>query len=133
MDVQENKVIVERFFHHFDKFEMVEALALLRDDATWWIIGTPELFPFAGAHTKTEMADIWGALGKFMPNGMETKIRGMIAEGDTVSVELESHGIASDGRAYSNRYHDVLVVRNGAIVEVREYFDTQHVADMFLR
>lgn len=133
MGVGENRAIVEKFFGHFDRFEMGEALAMLSDDATWWIVGLTELFPFAGNHSKADMAKIWGALGDFMPNGMETKIRGMIAEGDTVCVELESYGVAGDGRAYANRYHDVFVLRDGLIASVREYFDTQHVADMFLR
>tara|TARA_R110000782_G_scaffold78276_9_gene155644 strand:- start:74653 stop:75054 length:402 start_codon:yes stop_codon:yes gene_type:complete len=133
MGAEQNKALVEKFFGHFDRFEMDEALAMLKDDATWRIMGTPEIFPFAAVHTKAGMANIWATLGQFMPNGMETKICGMIAEGNHVSVELVSHGTAADGRIYNNHYHDVFVIEDGAIVEVREYFDTQHVADMFLR
>ncbi len=133
MAAEQNKAVVEKFLGHFDRFEMDEALSLLKEDATWQIMGTPELFPFAGVHTKADMANIWGTLGEFMPNGMDTKICGLIADGDRVSVELESHGVAHDGRVYNNHYHDIFVVRDGAIIEVREYFDTQHVADMFLR
>lgn len=132
MGVEQNRAIVKKFFNHFDRFEMSEALAMLKDDATWRIMGTPETFPFASDHTKVDMANIWGSLGDFLPNGMSTRICGMIAEDDKVAVELESNGLARDGRVYNNHYHNVFVIRDGMIVEVREYFDTQHVANIFL-
>lgn len=132
MGVEQNRAVVEKFINHFDRFEMSEALAMLKDDASWQIMGTPATFPFASTHTKADMANIWSSLGDFLPNGMSTRICGMIADGDKVAVELESNGVARDGRVYNNHYHDVFVIRDDMIVEVREYFDTQHVANMFL-
>jgi ketosteroid isomerase-like protein len=32
---------------------------------------------------------------------------------------------------YDNRYHFLMIVRGGRVVSVREYMDSEHVADVF--
>ena len=39
-DIEENKAVVVQFWQHFSKSDFDAALALLSDDATWWIAGT---------------------------------------------------------------------------------------------
>jgi hypothetical protein len=46
-------------------------------------------------------------------------------------LEWRVTGIASaTGRGYDNSYCGVFVIRDGQIAEVREYLDSQHVADV---
>jgi ketosteroid isomerase-like protein len=58
---------------------------------------------------------------------MPMTIKGMVAEGDKVAVEVVGDGRLRDGRRYQNEYHFLLTVRDGKVVAVREYLDTQHV------
>lgn len=56
-------------------------------------------------------------------------VPGVTAERDKVAVEALSHG-THKGRAYENRYHFLFTIRNGLIHEVKEYNDTQHLAEV---
>jgi ketosteroid isomerase-like protein len=55
-------------------------------------------------------------------------VKGAIAEGDKVALEIESYGKLQNGRIYNNEYHVLMTIRDGKICDVKEYLDTQHVA-----
>ena len=57
----------------------------------------------------------------------------MIAEGDRVAAEVESHGDLKNGRRYRQRYQFAIVFRAGQICTVHEYLDTQHAFDIWFR
>jgi ketosteroid isomerase-like protein len=48
-----------------------------------------------------------------------------------VAAEIRSHADLTDGGVYENQYHMLFTLRQGKIVEVREYADTLLVAHMF--
>ena len=54
----------------------------------------------------------------------------MVAEGDQVVAEWTSRATARNGGAYHNRNAGIFTVRDGKIVSVREYTDTQHAAQV---
>lgn len=58
---------------------------------------------------------------------MRMTVRGMIAEGVKIAVEVVGDARLRDGRRYQNEYHFLITVRDGKISAVREYLDTQHV------
>src|SRR3546814_13666227 len=58
------------------------------------------------------------------------EIISMTAEGDRVAYEAKGEMVFPD-RVYSNSYHNLLVIRDGLIVEGREYMDTMAVARAF--
>jgi len=62
-----------------------------------------------------------------LKDGLKMTVKGLIAEGDKVAVEVESYGELQNGRVYNNEYHFSITIRDGKISEVREYLDTQHV------
>jgi ketosteroid isomerase-like protein len=103
----------------------------MSDGATWWIIGKPHLFPGAGTKSRADMERIWGNLFRQMQNGLEMTVIGMVAEGDKVAVEVRSHADLIDGRVYENQYHMLFTLRQGKIVEVREYADTLLIVHLF--
>jgi len=47
-----------------------------------------------------------------------------------VAAEVAGHGVHRSGAVYQNRYCFVIEVRDGSIVEVREYCDTRHGFDV---
>jgi ketosteroid isomerase-like protein len=54
------------------------------------------------------------------------RVTGMLADGDAVIVEWDSWATGRTGRAYDQKNIGIFVVREGKIVQMREYADTQH-------
>jgi ketosteroid isomerase-like protein len=127
MSVDTNKRVAAELFERFNAKDLPGALSLLTDDANWWIVGRTEQLPAAGDHTKEQIGRLLFNMGRQLKDGLKMTVRGMIAEGDRVAVEVESHGELLNGRVYDNQYHFAFTMRDGQIAEVREYLDTQHV------
>jgi ketosteroid isomerase-like protein len=66
------------------------------------------------------------------PDGLRVEFTGVTAEGERVAVEAVSSARMSDGRPYENHYHFLVQVRDGRVVQVREYLDTQFVHELQL-
>lgn len=126
MSVEQNKKLAREFFERFDAGDVAGALDTLADDLTWWIAGKPEQLPSAGVRTKEQLAALLGDMAGRLSGGLRMTVKGLIAEGDKVSVEVESEGELRNGRRYEQQYHFLLTVRDGKISAVREYLDTQH-------
>ena len=131
MSIEENKRTVRDFLAHHKNPAINELLDAMSEDATWWILGKPHLFPSAGTKSKAEMKRIWGNLFGSMKNGLEMTIIGMVAEGNKVAAEVRSHADLTDGRVYENQYHMLFTLRQGKIVGVKEYADTLLIARTF--
>lgn len=127
MNTEDNKRLVAEFFARFSADDIAGALDTMTDDATWWIAGKPEQLPAAGVHRKEQMARLFQNMSGRLSNGLKLTVKGAVAEGDKVAVEVESYGELRDGRIYNQEYHLLMTVRDGKISAVREYLDTQHV------
>ena len=131
MSIENNKQTVREYLAHFKNAAVTDLLDAMSEDATWWILGKPHLFPGAGNKSKADMERIWGSLFGRMKDGLEMTVIGIVAEGDKVAAEIRSHADLTDGRVYENQYHMLFTVRQGKIVEVKEYADTLLIANMF--
>jgi ketosteroid isomerase-like protein len=131
MSIEENKQMVRKFLAHHKHAAIGDLLDAMSDDATWWMLGNPHLFPSAGTRSKSEMKRVWGNLFGNMKNGLQMTVIGMIAEGNKVAAEVRSYADLTDGRTYENQYHMLFTLRQGKIVEVKEYADTLLIAHMF--
>ena len=131
MKLQENKHAVLGFCAHFKRAAIADLLDGMSEDATWWILGKPHLFSGAGTKSKADMERIWGDLFRHMRDGLQMTVIGMVAEGDKVAAEIRSHADLTDGRTYENQYHMLFTLRQGKIVEVKEYADTLLIANLF--
>ena len=54
----------------------------------------------------------------------------MTAEDDRVAVEATSDGMHVSGMPYSNHYHFLFTWRDGKLLELKEYMDTQLVTEV---
>ena len=126
MTPEDNKAIATGLFARFSANDVAGALDALADDATWRIPGKPDQLPVAGVHSKEQIARVLYNMVGRLKDGLEMTVKGAIAEGDKVAVEVESHGELLNGRIYSQEYHFLLTIRGGKVSEVREYLDTQH-------
>jgi hypothetical protein len=131
MSIEDNKQTVRDFLAHFRDAAISDLMEAMSEDATWWILGKPHLFPGAGTKSKADMERIWSGLFAHMKNGLEMTVVDMVAEGDKVAAEIRSHADLIDDRVYENQYHMLFTLRRGKIVEVKEYADTLLIASMF--
>ena len=129
MSIDANKAIASRFCELFTAGEMQAAVDLMTDDARYWILGRRDIVPSAGEHSKSGMKRIFDAIVERTEGPRSLTVKSMIAEGDQVALEAESHMRLTNGRVYNNLYHMRLTIQGGKITAVREYLDTQHVYD----
>ena len=131
MNTENNKQTVRDYLAQFRKADVAKLTDAMSEDATWWILGQPRLFPGAGTKSKADMERIWSNLFGHMKDGLEMTVVGMVAEGNKVAAEVRSHADLTDGRVYENQYHMLFTLRQGKIVDVKEYADTLLIANMF--
>ncbi len=124
----DNKEVVLQFWDAFSNSRFDEALGLLAEDATWWIAGTTDI---SGEYSKQQFGELMLGIAENAPNGIKVTPEALTAEGDRVSMEAESYGEISNGKVYNNFYHFMHTLRDGKLVSVKEYLDTQHVQDVF--
>ena len=111
--------------------------AVIRDsfaeDATWEYPGD---LPLSGTYRGIDAIVtefLGGAAALMAPGaGVVLELTNVVAEGDQVVAEWTSRATARNGGAYRNRNAGIFTVRDGKIVSVREYTDTQHVAQILL-
>jgi len=127
MSIERNKQIAREFFGRFTANDVAGAVDMLSEDLSWWIAGKPGQLQRCGMHNKKQMARLFEYMTGQMENGLAMAVKGMVAEGDKVAVEVESLGTLRNGRVYNNEYHTLLTIRDDKICAVREYLDTFHV------
>jgi ketosteroid isomerase-like protein len=131
MSIEDNRKTAIEFYSRFSAGDIPGALALMADDATFWLAGTVGRNAAAGLRTQQALADLFRRMGRQLMGGLKMTVKHTLAEGDRVALEVESHGELLNGRVYNQEYHTVMTVREGKIVAVREYLDTQHVQEVW--
>ncbi|MBX3656481.1 MAG: nuclear transport factor 2 family protein [Ramlibacter sp.] len=126
-----NRQIAIDFYRRYDAGNIDGALALMADDATFWIAGQPGSTASAGLQTKAQIADIFRRMDGALTGPLRMTVKHTVAEGDHVAVEAESRGELKNGRIYSQQYHALFTLRGGQIAAVREYMDTRHVQEVW--
>lgn len=117
-----NKAIVRRFLSAIASGDIDTIEELQAPDCTWWVVGRGDV------SRKSYMDDVRSML--LAANPRKVEIIGMVAQGDSVAVEIRSEFHFGD-RVYANEYHDLFVLAGGRIVHGREYFDNGKVTAFF--
>lgn len=133
MSSEHNKKLVVDLFSRFTAGDVPGVLALVDDAATWKIPGKPELTPSAGVYDKAKIGQLFNTMMGRLKGGLKMTVTGMIVEGERAAVEVISHGELKNGRVYDQEYHFLIEFREGRIVAVREYLDTQHAFAVWLQ
>jgi ketosteroid isomerase-like protein len=124
------KAVLQRYLDALVAGDVAAIEDSFAPDATWWLHGT---LPLSG--TKRGRAEIMDFLlnagSLYRPGTQEFEFGDIIAEGDRAVLEWRVRAIAAaTGRPYDNSYAGVFVVRDGRIVQVREYLDSLHAAEV---
>jgi len=127
MGIAENKQLARSFIDAISRGDIEGIQKAFAKDGTVWTIGT---MPISGTFTAGQVAEAAHRVLDLFPEGLEITVKGMTAEDDRVAIEAESHGRHTSGRTYANVYHFLMRVRDGEIVEWREYMDTMHANDV---
>jgi uncharacterized protein len=85
----------------------------------------------SGVRGKAEAFAAVQLVGQIFPGGLPTTIHSMIAEGDTVAVQAESFATHVSGKTYNNKYSFWFRFRDGKLIEMIEYLDTELVTAFF--
>ena len=105
--------------------------ALMHPEATYWTIGKPHLFPAGGEKTRAAICAYMASPSIFLNGGVEVTFGAITAEDDRVAIEAETKGTLPDGRVYTNVYHYLMWFKDGKVLRVKEYLDTQAAAEFF--
>src|ERR1700693_5707112 len=133
MTIESSKQVAAELFARFSASDIPGVLALMTDDVTWRIPGKPELSPVAGTYGKERLGRLFRRMIEQLEGGLKMTVLGSIAEGDRVAVEVESSGDLRNGRRYRQPYPLAITLRDGKIASVREYLDTHHAYDVWMR
>ena len=130
MGIAENKRVVQAFFESGNRGEGEAALDLLADDVTWTNIGSTK---FSGAYAgkQTVINELVGPLFGELEAGIHGTIDNLVAEGDYVVAQVRGQARKKDGTPYNNTYCHVFRLRDGKIVAVNEYMDTELITAVF--
>jgi uncharacterized protein len=129
-----NREVATELFTRFSASDIAGAVALMTEDVTWRVPGSPELSTVAGIYDKARLKRLWRRmLSQLDERGMKMTVTGMLAEGDRLAMEVRSSGDLRNGRKYRQRYHFLMVFRDGKIEAVREYHDTHHAYEVWLK
>jgi uncharacterized protein len=127
MTTETNKQLVRTFMRLLSEGKFEQAASCLREDMQWRIVST-------SSPAVLTRAQIIGAAKAMIAASTDGQFSmspvGMVAEGDNVAVEAESHMNLKDGKTYNNKYHMLWMVRDDKVIECREYGDTAHAVDV---
>ncbi len=132
MTPDERKELVRRMWSSYMKKGadgLEEALACLREDATWTI---PGALPTSGSRRgKQLIAEQFWEIREVFPDGFQIKFNKLHDTGDAVIAEMTIWGNNRKGLGYTNEYCVVNEIEDGLISHVRVYVDTAKAAPMF--
>ncbi len=125
--LEDNKATVARYFDILTRNDLNELMAIYDDSVLLHVPGDTLI---SGTFTKAVLGQFASEVLGAFPDGLKFTVTGMTAEGDRVAVQAESLGAHVSGKTYHNKYHFLITVREGKILESREYMDTQLVTDV---
>ena len=128
--LERNRQITREFFAALSSRDVAKLAELYAEDFEIWTAGT---LPFSGTRGKAEALAGMDFVASLFPKGIRFEIVAMTAEGERVAVEAESHGIHASGLPYHNRYHFLVVIRDGKIRRFKEYMDTMHADEVLVK
>ncbi len=129
MTGEQKKELVTRTWAMFGKGDLSGAFANMSDNVSWLVPG--DMPGVSGVKRgKKEILDFMKEVSGTFPAGLQSEIRKVHCDGDTVVVELTNRGKTNKGRNYENEYCFVFELEDGKIRRIREYVDTKRAHDI---
>ena len=125
---KENKEIAIKFFEALSSGSATY-LDFYNEDSIIWTAGDNDI---GGTRSKKEIVDFAEGILAAFPTGIIFNITGITAENERVAVEVSGEAVHASGKPYNNKYHFLLTIKDGKILELKEYMDTQLAAKILL-
>lgn len=127
MSPAENKLLMQRLFTEWAKGDPRPFLGAMADDVRWTITGNTA---WSGTYDGkvAVLGELLTPLSEQLRGRSIILAQRFIAEDDLVVVEAQGRNSTKDGMRYHNAYCFVCRLRDGQLVELTEYADTQLVA-----
>ncbi len=126
---EQNKKRVESFFAALSRGDVDAIVSAYAEDGQVWTAGNTLI---SGSSPKEEIRAAAGGIFEAFPEGLRFTIKACTAEGERVAVEAESDGQHISGQRYHNLYHFLFIFREGKILQLKEYMDTEMVTRVLL-
>lgn len=122
-----NKKLSLEFIDAIGRNDVSAIVAAYADDGRVTTMGNTLI---SGTFTKDQIVAAADQVLGMFPEGLAFTVHSIIAEGDRVAVEAESMGHHSSGKTYNQKYHFLMHWRDGKLVHLKEYMDTEHLTDV---
>lgn len=129
MSIEDNKATIAAFLEAMSRGDTEYILNAYADDGMLWTMGNTLI---SGQYNKAQIKEFADGIYEAFPDGLTFTVHGMVAEGDKVSVEATSEGAHASGVTYSNQYHFLFILRDGKILQMKEYMDTELATDILM-
>ena len=126
-EIERNKQFARDFFAMLSRNDMPAMLDAYADDGYCITMGNTLI---SGRYSKAQIAQAGDAVLSLFPQGIRFEIHHLTAEEDRVAVEAESFATHVSGKLYNNKYHFFMRIRDGKLVELKEYMDTEMVTEI---
>jgi hypothetical protein len=126
-NTESNKAIVTGFFEALNSGDVDAIVNTYAVDGCVQTMGDTLI---SGTFSREQIAASAGGIFDVFPDGLTFTVLGMAAEGDKVAVEAASEGEHISGQTYSNEYHFLFEFREGKLLKLKEYMDTEQVTDV---
>ncbi len=126
MTAAENKAILTAVFDALAEGDGRPFVAAMADDFTWRMEGTTAWSGTFRGKAEVQEKVLRPLFAQFA-TPYRNRAERMIAEDDTVVVLCRGEVTTRTGKSYDNSYCYVIRMRDGRMVELREYFDTELV------
>ena len=125
--VAANRRTVQAFVAALGRQDVPAILSAYHDDATIQTMGNTLI---SGVYQRPEIEAFAGGILEAFPNGLSYTVHTMVADADCVAVEASVEGMHSSGKLYTNDLHFLFRLRDGKIISLREYLDTERVTEV---
>lgn len=122
-----NKAIVSKFFAALNAGNINAVVETYAADGYVHTMGGTLI---SGQSGKQQIAASAAGIFEVFPSGLSFTVHDMVAEGNKVAVEAESEGEHVSGQTYNNQYHFLFEFRDGLLIKLKEYMDTELVTDV---
>lgn len=123
MTTEANRALITAIFDRLAEGDGAMFVASLDDDAVLTVTGDSS---WSGVHRGKAaiLRDVFGVVSRRLSGRNRTRATRILADGDWVAVEARGEMTTADGRPYRNDYCLLYRLRDGRIVELKEYQDT---------
>jgi Ketosteroid isomerase-related protein len=126
-ETERNRQLSLDFIDAIGRNDVPAIVAAYADDGRVTTMGNTLI---SGTFTRDQIVAAADQVLAMFPEGLNFTVHSIIAEGDRVAVEAESLGRHASGKTYNQKYHFLMHWRDGQLVHLKEYMDTEHVTDV---